>query len=171
VKDNLEVLTQNQNTPLSPAAHTAPAAPAKTWPSARERGDSSKKSNPEDELVERLVDEAVAARPTWSRGQCRKVLREQVAERGDRELVAAAWRRCIADPATTSPGRFPYPLVWWETPGAAPVSAEPVEWCGTCESADYRWVEQADGRYARCQQCNPAVVVTVGAATYLPEPF
>lgn len=28
-------------------------------------------------------------------------------------------------------------------------------WCGHCDADDYRWIQGPDGRWTKCQQCNP----------------
>jgi hypothetical protein len=42
---------------------------------------------------------------------------------------------------------------------AAPESSGPTappvpEWCGKCDSPDYRWLDNGTG-YVRCRNCNP----------------
>ncbi|MGW4663223.1 hypothetical protein [Streptosporangium sandarakinum] len=39
-------------------------------------------------------------------------------------------------------------------PPAPPLQVVP-EWCGHCESDDYRWLELADSTWAKCPACNP----------------
>jgi hypothetical protein len=61
----------------------------------------------------------------------------------------------VAAAIVDNPGKF-LPAVVGVTPDFDVPSLRSVpDWCGHCESDAYRWLELADGTWAKCPACNP----------------
>jgi hypothetical protein len=61
----------------------------------------------------------------------------------------------VAAAIQDNPGKF-LPAVEGVTPDFdAPSLRSVPDWCGYCESDAYRWLELADGTWAKCPSCNP----------------
>lgn len=54
-----------------------------------------------------------------------------------------------------NPAKFAPPAEGVDTPPALSIVPPLPPWCGFCSADDYRWIETADGRWAKCRECNP----------------
>jgi hypothetical protein len=50
-------------------------------------------------------------------------------------------------------------LPYRKTVGQQPEPGSKPEWCGSCESPDYRWITPREGLPSKCPQCNPSVAL------------
>ncbi|MFI2620570.1 hypothetical protein [Streptomyces sp. NPDC018584] len=83
-------------------------------------------------------------------------------DEGQRELLEAdifkntggaqSWASCLP--------RWIKDLRLFEVVSSAHKTRGPVPWCGTCDSAEYRWIAPREGRPRKCPKCHPAVVST-----------
>lgn len=121
----------------------------------RERSTPKPKTTGERQ-IDALVTEAIAAHPTWSARLCRQALLEEVDNGRPLDRITVAWRACIADPKTTSPGRFRYAMHWWDLAYADDAPAKPTRptWCGECDERT-RQVVDAHHNPSTCPRCHP----------------
>lgn len=130
-----------------------------TTTSKRERSTPKPKTTGERQ-IDALVAEALAAHPVWSPKLCRDALVAEVDQERPLDKITTAWRLCIADPATHSPGRFKYAMHWWDTAYADARPTSTAKPCTNPECYQGRVTVIRPGKIdaaAPCPTCQPAV--------------